>query len=63
MRSEEFDDARGIEDDAIVEAFWQEELRAGYETALKLIADRFGKSCEYVERLLVEQDAENDGNC
>lgn len=55
-------DARGYEDDAIVDWFWDAQFGAGYEVALKLTADKFGKSCAYVERLLIEQDEMDNGN-
>lgn len=49
-------------DELIVEAFWVEEVRAGYETALKLVADRFETTCAQIEKLVTADDELNAGN-
>lgn len=49
-------------DDQILDAFWQIELRGGYDLALAETARRFGVAPEYVEKLLKEQDELDNGN-
>ncbi len=44
------------------EYFWQQELRVGYEQALKLTAEHFGITCAEVEKITIEVDAMNNGN-
>lgn len=50
-------------DEIIVDRFWIVEFRVGYEQALKIVADEYKMTCAEVERVLIEDDALNDGNC
>lgn len=46
-----------------VETFWAAELMQGYDGAMAYCCKRFGLTKEDAERLLIEDDALNDGNC
>lgn len=50
-------------DDMINERFWVLEVQAGYELALKIVADEYGITCAEVERILMADDALNTDNC
>lgn len=53
---------RGVTHEEVDDYFWQQELRAGYDEALRLTAEHFGISCAEVEAVTIEIDALNNGN-
>lgn len=46
-----------------VEAFWEAELHLGYFTALGLVSKQFSMTPAELEKLLIEDDELNNGNC
>lgn len=46
----------------VVDAFWENEMRFGYDKALKMTAEEYGISEDDVETAVTEDDAANNGN-
>lgn len=49
-------------EEIIVEAFWDDEGLTNYDDALRRIAERFMMTPAEVNKLIVEDDALNNGN-
>lgn len=53
---------KGISHQAVSDYYFDHELTAGNDEAVRLTAERFGISCAEVEAVLVELDALDNGN-